>query len=101
MPVLFLPVYLGKKKNEPIVKDLMIAYEYSSFHFFSGRMRDNETLRQHKVVKGSKIMLVGSTVNDVMSVTAPDPKVLKAEEKEAAASKTNLSKQKVIQNEAL
>ena len=47
----------------------------------------------------SKIMLVGSTVTDVMSVTAPDPKVLKEEEKAAAAasgSKEPISRQKVL-----
>ncbi len=61
-----------------------------------GRMQDDKTLRDHKVSKSSKIMLVGSTVNDVMSVTAPDPKVLKEEEKAAAsASKEPISKQKV------
>ena len=59
-------------------------------------MKDESTLREQKVTKGSKIMLVGSTVNDIMSVTAPDPKVLKEEEKAAvAASKEPLSKQKV------
>jgi len=56
-------------------------------------MKDDQTLREHKVVKGSKIMLVGSTVNDVLSVSAPDPKVLKQEEKEAI-SKEALCKQK-------
>ena len=62
----------------------------------SGRMKDEATLREQKVNKGARIMLVGSTVNDVMSVSAPDPKILKQEEKEAAAaSKTALSKQKV------
>lgn len=59
-------------------------------------MKDEATLREQKVTSGSKIMLVGSTVSDVMSVTAPDPKVLKEEEKkEAAAAKEPLCKQKV------
>ena len=59
-------------------------------------MRDEATLREHKVANGSKIMLVGSTVSDVLSVSAPDPKALKAEMKaEEAATKEPLSKQKV------
>ena len=46
--------------------------------------------------KGARIMLIGSTVNDVMSVSAPDPKILKQEEKEAAAAaKQSLCKLKV------
>lgn len=53
---------------------------------FKGRMPDDATLREQKVMSDSKIMLVGSTVTDVMSVTAPDPKVLKEEEKAATAS---------------
>ena len=59
-------------------------------------MRDDATLRDHKITKGAKIMLVGSTVSAVMSVSAPDPKVLKAEMKaEEAAQKEPISKQKV------
>ena len=63
-----------------------------------GRMPDEATLRDQKVTQDSKIMLVGSTVTDVMSVTAPDPKVLKEEEKAATASssKEPISGQKVF-----
>ena len=63
---------------------------------FKGKMRDDATLREHEVKKNAKIMLVGSTVNDVMSVSAPDMKALKEEEKkEKAASTEPLTKQKV------
>ncbi len=60
-------------------------------------MPDDATLREQKVTSDSKIMLVGSTVTDVMSVTAPDPKVLKEEEKAASASssKEPICRQKV------
>ena len=59
-------------------------------------MKDEATLREQKVNKGARIMLIGSTVNDVMSVSAPDPKILKQEEKEAAAAaKQSLCKLKV------
>ena len=63
---------------------------------FKGKMRDDATLREHEVKKNAKIMLVGSTVNDVMSVSAPDMKALKEEEKkEKAAATEPLTKQKV------
>ena len=52
------------------------------------------TLRQLKVTKGAKIMVVGSTLTAVMSVSAPDPKVLKQEEA-AVAQKEALCNQKV------
>ncbi len=62
-------------------------------------MQDDASLRENKVTKGSKIMLIGSTVSDVMSVSAPNPKVLKEEESQAAAArKEPLSKQKVTLN---
>ena len=59
-------------------------------------MKDDVSLREHKVTKGSKIMMIGSTVNDLTTVVTPDPKVLKEEEKRAAAaSKESFCKQKV------
>ncbi|KAL8607334.1 Ubiquitin domain-containing protein ubfd1 [Nucella lapillus] len=63
---------------------------------FRGLAKDNQTLRELKVTKGAKIMVVGSTLNDVLSVTAPSEKELKEEAKAtAAASKEPLSQQKV------
>ena len=57
---------------------------------------DEATLRELDVKKNSKIMLVGSTVTDVLSVSAPDMKTLKEDEKkEQASGKEPLSKQKV------
>lgn len=61
---------------------------------FKGKMQDEQTLRDNKVTKGSKIMVIGSTVSDVMAMTAPDPKVLKEEAKAEAAAKEPISKQK-------
>lgn len=62
-------------------------------------MKDEATLRDQKVTKGARLMLIGSTVNDIMSVSAPDPKVLKQEEKEAAeANKQSLCKMKVARD---
>lgn len=62
---------------------------------FKGRMKDDATLRDNKVTKGSKIMVVGSTVTDVLAVNEPVNKVVKGNEKvDAASSKEPLSKQK-------
>jgi hypothetical protein len=65
---------------------------------FKGRMPDECTLREQHVTTGSKIMVIGSTVNDVMSVAVPDVKaaVAEGEKANAASSKEALSKQKVI-----
>ncbi|ELT92155.1 hypothetical protein CAPTEDRAFT_182879 [Capitella teleta] len=66
---------------------------------YKGLMPDGKTLREKSVTAGCKMMVVGSTVSDVMSVSAPDPKQLKEEEKAAeAASKEPLSTQKPHKN---
>lgn len=63
---------------------------------FKGRMTDEATLRDHKLVNGSKIMVVGSTVNDIMAVNEPAAKAKTESSKvEATASKDPLCKQKV------
>ncbi|XP_076450423.1 ubiquitin domain-containing protein UBFD1-like [Babylonia areolata] len=61
---------------------------------YRGLAKDQQTLRELKVTKGAKIMVVGSTLNDVLSVTAPSEKELK-EETKATVSKEPLSQQKV------
>ena len=40
-----------------------------------GLARDDRTLRQLGVASGAKVMVVGSTLNDVLSVAKPDTKV--------------------------
>ena len=40
-----------------------------------GLARDDKTLRQLGVASGAKVMVVGSTLNDVLSVAKPDTKV--------------------------
>ena len=63
---------------------------------WKGRMKDDATLRENKVTNGSKIMVVGSTVTDVLAVNEPVRKPLKGNEKaEAVVSKEPLCKQKV------
>uniref|UniRef100_A0A0B6ZHB9 Ubiquitin-like domain-containing protein n=2 Tax=Arion vulgaris TaxID=1028688 RepID=A0A0B6ZHB9_9EUPU len=62
---------------------------------YKGLARDDVTLQDLKVVSGAKLMVVGSTLNDVLSVSAPSPKELQAEEKASAkAAKEPFSEQK-------
>ncbi|XP_074647833.1 ubiquitin domain-containing protein UBFD1-like isoform X2 [Tubulanus polymorphus] len=61
---------------------------------FRGLAKDECTLRELNVSKGAKLMVVGSTLNDVLSVTAPDPKELK-EEKPHTKSKEPLCQDKI------
>lgn len=62
---------------------------------YPGLAKDESTLRDLKVTKAAKIMVVGSTMNDVLQVTnTPSQKELQEEEK-AASSKEPLSQQKV------
>ncbi|KAH3871926.1 ubiquitin domain-containing protein UBFD1-like [Dreissena polymorpha] len=61
---------------------------------FKGMAKDDVTLQDLKVVKGSKLMVVGSTMNDVLQVTnTPTTKELQEEDK-ATTSKEPLSQQK-------
>ncbi len=41
---------------------------------FKGMMKDDKTLRELKVANNAKLMLVGSTITDVLEVTKPVPK---------------------------
>jgi len=66
------------------------------FLYVSGLAKDESTLRELKVTKTAKFMVVGSTMNDVLQVTnTPTQKELQEEEKAATASKEPLSEQKV------
>lgn len=60
---------------------------------YKGLAKDESSLRDLKVIKGAKIMVVGSTMNDVLSVNAPNLKEIQ-EETKAASSKEPLSQQK-------
>lgn len=68
----------------------------ANFILITGLAKDDSTLRDLKVTKAAKLMVVGSTMNDVLQVTnTPTQKELQEEEK-AATSKEPLSQQKVI-----
>lgn len=43
----------------------------------SGNLKDVATLKESKIVPGIKIMIIGSTINDVIAVSPPDPLDLK------------------------
>ena len=59
-------------------------------------MNDDGTLRDNKVTNGSKIMVVGSTINDVLAVAEPALKTQKQNDKfDVVSSKEPFSKQKV------
>jgi hypothetical protein len=62
-----------------------------------GLAKDEMTLRKVGVIKGSKVMVIGSTLNDVLEVAKkPTVQQLKAAEaEETAAAKESLSEQKV------
>lgn len=63
---------------------------------FKGRMKDDATLRENKVINGSKIMVVGSTVDDVMAVSKPAGKAkVDGGKVDTSSSKDPLCKQKV------
>ncbi|XP_064609055.1 ubiquitin domain-containing protein UBFD1-like isoform X2 [Liolophura sinensis] len=61
---------------------------------FKGLAKDDVTLRDLKVTKGAKIMVVGSTLNDVLSVAPPSAQQLQEEAKAASSVKESLSQQK-------
>ena len=63
---------------------------------FAGLAKDESTLQELKVTKGAKIMVVGSTLTDVLAVNTPASTSFKDDDSpEAAASKEPLCKQKV------
>jgi len=63
---------------------------------FKGLCKDDRTMKDLKVTKGTKIMLVGSTLDDVLAVSAtPNAQELKeSSASSGAAKKEPLSKQK-------
>ena len=42
-----------------------------------GMLKDDSTLRDIKLTKGAKMMVVGSTIKDVLTVAPPDPESTK------------------------
>ncbi|XP_044752515.1 ubiquitin domain-containing protein UBFD1-like [Coccinella septempunctata] len=61
---------------------------------FKGLLQDNQTLKSAGVVKGTKIMLVGSTLKDVLAVSSVSKQDV-AEAEKAGTTKEPLCKQKL------
>ncbi|XP_017780337.1 PREDICTED: ubiquitin domain-containing protein UBFD1-like isoform X2 [Nicrophorus vespilloides] len=61
---------------------------------YKGLLQDNQTLISSGITKGAKIMLVGSTLNDVLAVSYVTKQDV-AEAEKAASTKEPLSKQKI------
>ncbi|KAL3875359.1 hypothetical protein ACJMK2_033315 [Sinanodonta woodiana] len=61
---------------------------------FKGLAKDEITLRDLKVTKGAKVMVVGSTLTDVLAVSAPSPKEQEEITKSSETSKEPLCQQK-------
>ncbi|KAJ8916904.1 hypothetical protein NQ315_013373 [Exocentrus adspersus] len=61
---------------------------------YKGLLQDNQTIASSGITKGSKIMLVGSTLNDVLAVSSVRKQDV-AEMEKAASAKEPLCKQKI------
>ncbi|XP_077979697.1 ubiquitin domain-containing protein UBFD1-like [Glandiceps talaboti] len=61
---------------------------------FKGLMKDEKTLRELKVTKGAKMMVVGSTLNDVIAINTPTAEAGKEDQTDTGPAKESLSKQK-------
>lgn len=61
---------------------------------YKGLLPEDKTLREIKVTNGAKIMVVGSTINDVLAVNTPK-EVVQQEVKAEENKKEPLCRQKV------
>lgn len=61
---------------------------------YKGLLPEDKTLREIKVTNGAKIMVVGSTINDVLAVNTPK-EVIQQEVKAEENKKEPLCRQKV------
>ena len=67
-----------------------------TYHIFSGLVKDDaKTLKELKVVKNSKMMLVGTTMSDLVAVTTKPTTAEIAAHTSSVSKKEALSKQKV------
>ncbi|XP_067671189.1 cyclin-dependent kinase-like 2 isoform X2 [Haliotis asinina] len=62
---------------------------------YKGLIKDDMTLKDLKISKGAKVMVVGSTLNDVLSVSAPSKKEIQEEAAASTESKQPLCQQKL------
>uniref|UniRef100_T1IXM7 Ubiquitin-like domain-containing protein n=1 Tax=Strigamia maritima TaxID=126957 RepID=T1IXM7_STRMM len=62
---------------------------------FKGLAKDDKTLRELGVTKGAKIMIVGSTLNEVLAVSTPSASTVEETQGATGSTKEPLSKQKM------
>ena len=90
--VFLFPVSLSILPNSPpcltILLYLLSPSLPLSSPLLSGLLKDDKTLRDAKLVSGVKMMVVGSTVDDVLTVQPPNPSELKAKKIEAGETDT-------------
>ena len=51
---------------------------------YKGLLKDEQTLRESKVSNGVKMMVVGSTLDDVLTIQPPNPKEMRTKKVEPA-----------------
>lgn len=61
---------------------------------YKGLVPEDKTLREMKMMSGAKVMVVGSTINDVLAVSTPK-EVMQQEVKAEENKKEPLCRQKV------
>lgn len=78
--------YEGRMSVNKLVRFCGLLY----WVLYPGSTQDHQTLKELKVVKNSKFMVIGSTMNDLLKVTAPD---LKEKAKDDSSGKASSSKE--------
>lgn len=99
-------IYNKKKYDVSVPADLMISEFKQKLQgllgvpdsmqklMFKGLLQDSQTITSSGITKGSKIMLVGSTLNDVLAVSSVSKQDV-AEMEKASTVKEPLCKQKI------
>ncbi|KAJ8970155.1 hypothetical protein NQ317_003317 [Molorchus minor] len=76
------------------LQDLLGVPDSMQKLMFKGLLQDNQTISGSGIIKGSKIMVVGSTLNDVLAVSSVTKQDV-AEMEKASTTKEPLCKQKI------
>lgn len=96
-----LPIISGRnscvKKSSLLIPSLLGLPPAMQKVMFKGLLPEDKTLREIKVINGAKIMVVGSTINDVLAVNTPKD-AAQQEVKSEETKKEPLCRQKVGYN---
>ena len=57
---------------------------------YKGLLKDENTLREAKIANGVKMMVVGSTLDDVLTIQPPSPKELRPKKTERAGERLSV-----------